>query len=249
MLANKKNSLADANNNSNIKKNLQNSIVATAIAEFATLPICTIKTHYQTGNYNGMKETFHFIKNKFGIRGFYRASLPAVLSQTFSTATKYTTYRYICDHFEGNKFVNNTIACIIISLFTHPMDCIKINMQLGVHGIVRLIQQDKLRFFYRGYSKTLAKTSVTAPLFFPLCELVNEYVQHKVVSSLITSIIAATVMQPLDYLKTINMAGNTLWQGWHPKIYFRGLSMNLCRIVPHFVIVMSVIDYMNQINI
>ena len=235
------------NNKRNVIKNLQHSMIATALAEFITLPVCTIKTHFQTGNFNNMKETYIFIMNKYGLKGFYRASIPAITSQTFSTASKYTAYKYICDNYNGNKFVNNTIACTMISLITHPLDCIKVNMQLGINGIMNMIIKDKHQFFYRGYSKTLAKTMITAPLFFPLCELIDETIHNKLYSSLISSIIATITMQPLDYMKTINMAGVTLWQPWHPKIYFRGLSMNLCRIVPHFVIVMTTIDYLNSI--
>jgi len=53
-------------------------------------------------------------------------------------------------------------------------------------------------------------------------------------------------MHPVDYLKTRHMAGLNLYSGWNPLIYYRGLSINLMRIVPHFMITMGVIEWMKE---
>jgi len=53
-------------------------------------------------------------------------------------------------------------------------------------------------------------------------------------------------MHPVDYLKTRHMAGLKLYDGWDPRVYYRGLSINLLRIVPHFVVTMVVIEKLKE---
>ena len=50
-------------------ENFKNSAIATAIAEVATLPICTIKTNYQNTNSTSIIQTIKNIynQNPFGI--------------------------------------------------------------------------------------------------------------------------------------------------------------------------------------
>ena len=253
--------------------NTIHSLIGTFIAEMATLPICTVKTIYQTqtaGQFKTIFDTAKSIYNANGISGFYVASIPAVASQMFSTSAKYTMYKYICNHYNGNKYVNNTIGCIFISLCTHPLDCIKANMQkssgattglVNATGLVQKnihvfreyvvpkIKTDGYRFLYGGYSKTLTKVVISAPLFFPLSETLTDITGSTVFGPMAAATIGTICMQPIDYLKTRQMCDRklSLWQGWNPTPYFRGLTLNLMRVVPHFTIVMGSIRILEKI--
>lgn len=275
--------------------NTMNSMIGTFIAEMATLPICTVKTIYQTqpvGQFKNIVDTTTTIYKANGISGFYMASVPAVASQMFSTSSKYTMYKYICDHYHGNKYVNNTIGCVFISLGTHPLDCIKVNMQKSASAtglaqsltqsltqsletgletsltntphiagllkknlhvfreyVVPKIRVDGYRFLYGGYSKTLTKVMISAPLFFPLSETLTDATGSTVLGPMAAATIGTICMQPIDYLKTRQMCDRklALWQGWNPAPYFRGLTLNLMRVVPHFTIVMGSIRILDAL--
>jgi len=47
-------------------------------------------------------------------------------------------------------------------------------------------------------------------------------------------------------MKTRQIYGLPWFQGYHPRLYFKGLSLNLIRIVPHFVIVMTTVDVLRN---
>jgi hypothetical protein len=104
-----------------LKTNLVISAIAASVAEIITLPICTTKTNYQNTNSNSIISTLKDIHNKSGIRGFYRASIPAITGQAFATSSKYALYRYF-GSIEGKyadkyyvKMANGLFAGIISS--------------------------------------------------------------------------------------------------------------------------------------
>jgi hypothetical protein len=120
----------------------------------------------------------------------------------------------------------------------------KISLQMGNIFEMYVTEYKRLGFglVYRGYSKTFIKILSSSAFFFPIYDMVREQNYHPVVSSLISAIISTTLMQPIDYLKTRHIAGLQLYQGFNPLIYYKGLSLNLARIVPHFIIMMCFID-------
>jgi hypothetical protein len=99
--------------------NLGSCAVATLAAEFITLPICTTKTVFQNGlgrppvPFAAIFNPLHLADTQtavghiwassthtspssnlfFSLRGFYRASLPALGAQMLSTSGKYTIYQ------------------------------------------------------------------------------------------------------------------------------------------------------------
>lgn len=229
----------------NTYKNIISSSTATGIAELATLPICTIKTNFQ--NIQDMRYKPSIINvtkdiyKRGGIKAFYAASYPAIIGQIFSTTSKYTLYRYLNtnpDYPIKNKFLNGFTAGVISSIFTHPMDVIKVHLQMN----------KKLdSFLYRGYSKTFTKIAISSTIFFPLYDTVNAKIDNPFLASLVSSVTATICMHPVDYLKTRHMAGLKLYEGWNPLTYYRGLSINLLRIVPHFMITMQVIELVQRI--
>lgn len=221
-----------------------NSAIATTLAEFITLPICTTKTNFQNGKHKNIKEAFIDIYKTRGMKGFYSASLPSVGGQVLSTALKYTIYKKLNTINNGHwsmKYLNGMICGISVSLITHPIDAIKVHMQMGSKDIIKKFS---LNFFYSGYRWTFIKMCVSGPLFFPLCDYFKEKTNSIFIGSLMASVVATTVMQPVDYLKTRGLYGNNDIP--KPRILFRGLSLNLLRVVPHFTIVMTTINYLNN---
>ena len=101
---------------------------------------------------------------------------------------------------------------------------------------------------YRGYSKTFAKVVISAPLFFPLQEELTKQTGSNIIGSIMAATIGTTCMQPFDYLKNRQIYGNSLYNTPGIKIYFRGLSLNLFRVVPHFTIIMYTTQFLESLN-
>lgn len=220
-------------------KDIRNSVIATGVAEFLTLPICTCKTVYQNSNHNSIKYTVNDIYSRLGIKGFYQASLPAISSQIFSTSSKYVLYRKLESSkvLSDNKFINGAISGVVSSLFTHPLDFIRVHWQMNADFQVKHFDA-----LYRGYSKTFSKVIVGSSLFFPLTDLAKTKTDNIILASLLSGIVSTIVIQPIDYLKTRHIYGLSLYS----ESPYKGLSLNLLRVVPHFMIVMTCIDFLDK---
>lgn len=220
--------------------NFKNSAIATATAEFLTLPICTTKTVYQNNHMKSIGQAFGSIYRTQGIIGFYKASIPSITGQVFTTASKYSLYNHLKTHWINNSLLCGALSGVLVSTISHTADVVKVHMQMNSTELLQKILNNPIKTLYSGYRWTFIKAGITGPLFFPL----NDYFKHKTNSvffgSLITSVISTTLMQPLDYFKTRSMYGNQI----DTKNLFKGLSLNLMRVVPHFVIVMTTIDYL-----
>jgi len=222
-----------------------NSAIGTTIAELVVSPVCLVKTNFQNNNLN-TKNTIKHIYNNYGIRGFYSATLIATCTQVFSTSSKYFVYRNLCEYNNYNKVLNNIVGCLGVSLITHPLDFIKVNTQMHVNKMINKIIENPI-ILYRGYSKTFLKTVISAPLFFPLKDEIDKHVSNPIFGSIIASTIGTIVMQPFDYLKNRHLYGNSLYNKPGISIYYKGLSLNLLRVVPHFTICMYVTNYLNKL--
>jgi hypothetical protein len=220
-----------------------NSAVATGVAEIITLPICTIKTVYQNTDSKSILQTVKHIYNTRGIPGFYKASVPAISSQIFSSSLKYVFYRKLEDENlpHTNKFINGALSGAMASIFTHPIDVIKVHWQMG-----DTLPIHSPKIFYRGYSKTITKATVSASLYFPLTDYFKTHTDNIAIASLCSAVISIMVTHPIDYLKTRHIYGLSLFEGWNPITYYKGLSLNMARILPHFVIMMTGIDLMEK---
>lgn len=217
--------------------NFKNSAIATTIAELFTLPICTTKTVYQNNNLLTIRATVKLIYNNGGIMAFYSASLPSVGGQVFSTASKYSLYNALNTHCTDNKFICGSLSGILVSTITHVFDVIKVHIQMQ-DNLTCKISENPYKLLVSGYKWTFAKAGIAGPIFFPLNEFLKETTNNVLISAVTTSIVTSTLMHPLDYFKTRSIYGNEIDIG-KP---FKGLSLNLMRTVPHFVIVMSIID-------
>src|ERR1700739_3665379 len=95
------------------------SVIGSGIAEIITLPICTVKTNYQNSKnlsvWTIVKQTY---RADGLLRGFWRASFPAVSSQILSSSLKWTIYKTMEEQQQiySNKFVNGAISGMVSSL-------------------------------------------------------------------------------------------------------------------------------------
>ena len=221
-------------------RDMYSASIATAIAEIVTLPLCTLKTNYQN-THSSIRETIFNIWKHHGVRGFYRASFPAIASQVLTTTLKYTLYNQLKR--ECNTFAAGALSGILSSLVTHPIDVVKVHWQMAT-PLRPVFIREGCKFFYRGYKQTLIKTTCGSALFYPLFDIFHEYT-NAFLASVASAIVSTTLTQPIDYIKTRRMYGLSL-NGWNILPYYRGLSLNLGRVVPHFTITMTMIDYLKR---
>ena len=226
-------------------KNLLASAMATTIAEIISLPVGTVKTNFQNTTEKSIRDSIKKIYQQSGIRGFYVASTAAVASQVISMSSKYTFYRYLEDLNlpYSNKIINGMLSGIASSVITHPFDAIKIHLQMNTPFMPE-IRRHGISVIYRGYSKTFCKVCVGSSLFFPIYDYANSVFKNNFYAAITSSVISTFIIHPIDYLKTRHIYGLPRYQGWNPLIYYKGLTLNLARIVPNFVIIMTMIDYL-----
>ncbi len=232
-------------NKSKYYQTVVNSAIGTFLAEIVTLPICTVKTNYQNSSHISPLEICKKLYKNGGLKSFYSASVPAITSQVFSTSCKFTLYQYFEEqnYKYSNKMINGSISGLITSLVTHPIDTIKIHIQMGTPFIPEL-KKYGIGLFYRGYSKSLSKILVASSLFYPVYDYAYQTYRNAFYASFISAVVSTTIMHPIDYLKTRHIYGLSLYQGWNPLSYYKGFSVNLARIVPNFIIIMVSIDYL-----
>lgn len=212
-------------------RDIRDSILANSCAEFLTIPICTIKTNYQIGSHNNILSCIKNIYKSRGIYGFFSASIPSIGSRILFSTSRYTTYNLLerkDNHL--SKSIHSMISGVIISLITHPIDNIKVHMQMN---------NLKFNHFYNGYKWTFLKTLCSGPLFIYTYKFSNQiFNDDLIITAISTSIITTTILHPIDYLKIEGI--------YYPlkKIdhIFKGLSLNLLREVPYFVIFICILS-------
>jgi hypothetical protein len=237
------------------QKNLVSSGISTGIAELATIPICTVKTMYQTNVCNSnIYNTIQHIYKNYGVLGFCRAGVPAMSGQIMTTMGKYTLYKYFGTYNPKYYVFNGLAASFIVSLFSHPFDWFRVTLQRN-ESIRANLQSHGLKVIYRGYSKSVIKNIISSIFFYPFYEYLKNNIHisdnerfNIIFSSGVAAFTSTTLMQPIDYIKTKHIAGQKWYQGIHnPALYYKGLSLNLFRVVPHFIITMNFIEYFKSI--
>jgi hypothetical protein len=237
-----------------LQRNMLSSGISTGIAELATVPICTVKTVYQTNHFQTIPYTIKYIYANYGLLGFCRAGVPAMSGQIFTTVSKYSLYKYFCNYNPHYYVLNGMAASLTVSLVSHPLDWLRITMQRN-ESIYSNIRSHGLSILYRGYSKSVLKNIISSIFFYPLYDYMKNNISisdndklNTLMASGISAFTSTTLMQPFDYIKTRHIAGQPWYQGINnPSIYYKGLSINLFRVVPHFMITMYFIEYFKSI--
>lgn len=223
-------------------ENLFSSVIGTLFAEIITLPICTVKTIYQNNNILTISQTIKKIYENSGSKGFIQAYKPAIFSQIISTSSKYYFYEIIKSHRKTDKsdILNNSIngltGGIIGSIFSHPVDVWKNYLQRNER-----FPFSNPKIYYQGYSASIYKNAVLYSCLFPVYDYYSSKFSNLYLSSICTSLTISIIIQPVDYYKTIKMAGNK------PSNWYRGYTIMLARSLPHFTITMCVTEYLKNI--
>jgi hypothetical protein len=218
------------------------SSIGSACAEILTLPICTIKTIYQTQTLTKLTP-LQIASNLYqtkGIKGFFQASTPAIISQVISTSSKYYLYHAIKDYrkTEDSNIISNSIngglGGLGGSLLSHPFDVWKNHLQRG-----QTLSNFRIKKLYSGYSGTIAKNILLYSMLFPVYDFYKLHITNPLIASIFTSVTCSVITQPLDYYKTVLMTGNK-FAGWGNP--YKGYSLMISRTIPHFMISMTITD-------
>jgi hypothetical protein len=225
--------------------------LSVAVAEVVTLPVCTLKTVFITQP--GLRTTAEaaaWVVGRWGWGGFFKASAPAVLAQVLSSTSKLLLYRDLQRvaaerGWTTGRATADNVACAVTSglataVVTHPLDVVRVHWQTGAAAA------PSLRLAYRGFSKSASKVLVGSPLFMPIYDAARGWFAarddisvsaQRLLASATSAVVSTTLMHPLEYLKTTHIyAGKSAMHGWDVRRYFRGLPLNLARIVLHFCI-------------
>lgn len=220
---------------------LISSIIGSACAEALTLPICTVKTIYQTqtNNLTPLQIITNLYQTK-GTRGFFQASTPAIISQVLSTSTKYYLYHTIKEYRQTpnsdiiSNSINGALGGLGGSVLSHPFDVWKNHLQRG-----KPLLNLQIKTLYSGYSGTIAKNILLYSMLFPVYDFYKLNMINPVIASVSTAITCSLITQPLDYYKTVLMSGHK-FVGWTNP--YKGYSLMISRTIPHFMISMTITD-------
>lgn len=162
-----------------------------------------------------------------------------------------------------HRMKSGLFSGMLSSIFTHPIDVwrsIYQNQQIlsdHLTGYVRSTEakwysSNKITLAYRGYTKTLGKTAIGSITFMPLFDTIKHHLSrgtevsdNKIYNTILASSLTASIATPIchipDYLKIRHTSGTDPYHNISKNI-FRGLSLNLLRVIPHFTIVMTIIE-------
>jgi hypothetical protein len=233
-------------------ENIAASSIATLCAELSTIPICTVKTIYQTNlNDKSLLQSASKLYKQRGIRGFYNASSYAFSSQIISTTSKYTFYNKIKEFRKTpgkdliNNNVNGAIAGIFGSFFSHPFDVLKIHKQNGV-DFKKEFKKQGPTIYYNGFKQGLSKNVCLSTVLFPIHDFYRMHYDSNIQCAVLTTLSVTSVIHPIDLLKTRSIAKQPLFLGFNPISYYRGVHLNLMRAIPHFTITIYTIDFIKK---
>lgn len=227
------------------------SIIGTSTAELVTIPICTVKTVYQTSDYKGPWLTAKDILKHRGLSGFYYGTAPAVICQIVSTSSKFAfyhsfkTYRETKDDDLFGNSINGVMGGIVGSFMSHPFDVVK-NYRQRQAPFFSDLKSTGPSLLYRGYSQNFIKNVMLYSMLYPLYDYFRHNNLDPIKASACTSMTTTIILQPIDFLKVRMIANKPIWLGWDIRNYYRGFTLNLTRVVPHFAITMSVIEWLTN---
>lgn len=203
-------------------------------AELITLPICTIKTIYQVENIPIRESIKKIIKNPSVI---FKASVPAVLTQIYNSVYKYTLFNYL------QQFFDKTWQLLLLGSFT-SMSCLLISHPLDYIRVCFQTNKPLGKEIWKGIRPNLMKQAIAGMLYLPLRQSIkNNYPDlPSWQAGLIAATVGTTIVHPFDYYKTY-LLGNETGSKIDFRKSFRGIHLNLMRVIPHFLIMTELSDY------
>lgn len=236
----------------NFAKTIFISSFGVFLAELITAPICTFKTVFQTEGLTFSK-SFQFIYSKHGVLGFFRSYPLASFNQIISQSSKYTIYFYLQNYrsqHQSDKEINikskicdGIISSAIVTSFSHPMDVIKTIIQRN-ESIFGEFKKYGIKRFYFGLDKSWMKMVVGGCCFMPIYDYSLQYFQNPFYASILTALVSSSIVHPFDYMKTLKMANKSI--PFNISLFYKGISLQYSRIIPHFVITMCATEYLKN---
>jgi hypothetical protein len=232
------------------------------VAELATVPICSLKTVHQNKTilapHQSIPQSARDLWATGGLRAFYRCSAASVSSQVISTTCKFTCYKYLerqrvaeplfAYNSIGYHVSNGIAAGLVGTLLTHPIEFVRIQWQMAGR-VWPLVRQEGPLVVYRGLSKGLLKVLVGSSCYWPVYDVLRQRDWGVGAASFTTAVVATVCCHVPDLWKTRQVYNGSV-RMWAPnggvRGYFTGLTLNLARIVPHFFILMNVIEYLDH---
>ena len=227
------------NLNDNLKL-MSIAMVSNATAETMTLPITATRVVYQTNSLSILK-TIKEINNR---KGFFNGFVPSVFSKAISIGMKYTIYKKIRSYRNTqeddilNNLVNGFLCGIIGTTITNPLMVWRIQLQRG--------SSMKIKYAYRGLGYSILRCLPLYTLLFPFYDFYQKKFEIPMVAAACTSITIFPIVQPFDYLRTRKAAGYSTKFNLNIKKYYRGGSLAIMRNMPHLMISMTIIDFLNK---
>ena len=239
--------------------NATSSGAGTMVAELVMSPLCAVKTMLQ--NSQEKNSTAIKVATRMyaigGVRPFFAASAVAMSTQYLSSVGKYVLYRelelalaqrpFFVRYPDGVKPASGIMSGILVSLLTHPLDWKRVQLQVGASSASAIAAPAQFQAgVYSGYRWSLLKTSIGSALFFPLFDKGREFGLPSPLAGVLSACVSSLASQPADYCKTRALYGNFSSHGWNIAAYYRGLTVNLARVVPHFTIAMTVTEHLRS---
>lgn len=249
--------------------------LGTSVAEAITFPLCTVKTVYQSNFELSIPEAVrriyygvegrqvkqdisvnnHPIVGQGRLSRFYSGLQFGVASQALSTGLKYGLYRTIsewrgtCRSDIRNGMLNGAMTSVMASVITHPFEVAKFHYQDKLPYWAPLRARG-VWFMYQGYSKCFFKAVVGGVTYFPINDAVAHQFQGAdsffgkvVLPSFCSAVISTLILQLPDFYRVRSSLGK---KDLPLKTSFRGLSLYLGRVVPHFTILISVTQWLED---
>ena len=231
--------------------NLLSGYIAGAIGVFCVLPIDIIKTRIQSSiiklnSINLIKEIYI----NHGIRGFYKGGIIQILFVAPEKAIKFTTNDFVLKYTNNNLVAAGMCAGLSQVIITNPMEILKIHMQMNnnKNNYQNILKNIGIFNLYKGVSLCILRDVPFSAIYFPTYSILNNYIPNYS-ASLISGIIAAVSVTPMDFIKTqvqyriktnITQIIKEIINTNNYQILFRGCLLRALKSGPQFMITQTI---------
>ena len=240
--------------------NILSGYIAGAFGAFIVLPIDLIKTNIQSSkNKLNIISLIKTIYNKNGIKGFYKGGITQILLVAPEKAIKFTTNDIVL-YYTSNHIFAGMCAGLSQVIITNPMEILKIQMQMETKksNYTNIIKNvGGIKNLYRGATLCMTRDIPFSGIYFPIYSiLLNKYKISDYMAGLISGMIAAISVTPMDSIKTqvqYKLNSNPkdiiydIIKTKNYKILFRGSLLRAIKSGPQFMITQTIYNKLNTI--
>lgn len=209
-------------------------ILAGAFAAIVTAttvqPLDVIKTSIITSQTRSISETYRYVFDMHGIKGFWRGLKPASLKAFMGGGIQFSMLEFLNKYFAGetgvlNKFLHDSqsaaIARLAVITFLSPLSIIKVRMEAPqfndytnlAHAFRKIYSQEGIRGFYQGLFPSLLRDLPYSALAYAFYEQYScaifhfsgydkSYSINTFFSGVLAGFTSCLITQPFDIMKT-----------------------------------------------